>query len=355
LKKPEEVIKEGAEERRLAFETSGAASAAKRVVHFLFPGVASADGGFSLGRGTYVEGNISHPAKLAIALQLSVTDGDVSIKAARQYLQDPTRRESVVAGLTSENCDEFISLLGEVGESLRGEGITDLDEICVSIARLVERPLFIARAKSNRRAFRLQIEDMALHAVSLLARATDKERIPAISKLIAIDSLALSCAAEVVSRNYVPGRDRYPDGIELLEEDKGKVLQAFSENVLEAANLDKLLKMNQAGFILWTMARVAPKECPKLFNILKASDSTLDQFALYFLGGNWDSTKGDSYSLPRDTSLHEVYCPLADFKSHAIARLQDENLQYPERAAWRSVIEGNCLYGIDGTEARHRD
>ncbi len=353
LKKPEEVIEEGAEERRKAFETSGAASAAKRVVHFLFPGVASADGGFSLGRGTYVEGNISHPAKLAIALQLSVTDGDVSIKAARQYLQDPTQRESVVAGLTSENCDEFISLLGEVGESLRGEGITDLDEICVSIARLVERPLFIARTKSNRRAFRLRIEDMALHAVSLLARATDKERIPAISKLIAIDSLALSCAAEVVTQSYVPGRDRYSDGIEVLDKDKDKVLRAFSENVLEAAKLEKLLKMNHAGFILWTMARVAPKECPVLFNILKASDPTLDQFALNFLGGSWDSTKGDSYSLPRDTSLHEVYCPLADFKSHAIARLQDENLQFPELAAWRSVVEGSCLYGIDGTEVRH--
>jgi len=352
LKKPEEVIKEGAKERRKAFETSGVASAAKKVVHFLFPGVASADGSFSLGRGTYVEGNISHPAKLAIALQLSVTDGDVSIKAAREYLQDPTQRESVLARLTSENCDEFISLLGEVGESLRGEGITDLDELCVSIARLVERPLFIARANSNRRGFRLRIEDMALHAVSLLARATDKECIPAISKLIAIDPVALSCAAEIVTQAYLPDRDRY-SGIELLEKDKDKVLRAFSENVLEAAKLENLLKMNHTGFILWTMARVAPKACPRLFDILKASDPTLDQFALYFLGGSWDSTKGESYRLPRDTSLHEVYCPLADFKSHATARLQDQNLQYPERAAWRSVVEGSSLYGIDGTEARH--
>lgn len=99
--------------------------------------------------------------------------------------------------------------------------------------------------------------------------------------------------------------------------------------------------------------KVAPKACPGLFDILKASDPTLDQFALYFLGGSWDSTKGESYRLPRDTSLHEVYCPLADFKSHATARLQDQNLQYPERAAWRSVVEGSSLYGIDGTEARH--
>jgi len=351
VKKPEEVIKEGAEERRKAFEVSGAGSAAKRVVHFLFPLVAIADDSFSLGNGSYVEGNISHPAKLVIALQLSVTDGDVSIKAARQYLQDPTQRESVVARLTSENCDEFINLLGEVGESLGGEGITDIEELCVSIARLVERPLFVERAASSKSVLRLRIEDSALNAVSLLAGATNKERIPTISKLIAIDSVALSCAAEVVARSYIPDRNRYSDGIKLLEEDKDGILRTFSENVLNAARLEKLLKTNNGGFILWTMARVAPKDCPALFGILKASDPTLDQFALYFLGGRLDSTKGESYSLPRDESLHEVYCPLSDLKSHATARLQDENLQYPERAAWRSVVEGSRLYGIDGTEA----
>lgn len=300
-----------------------------------------------------MEGNISHPAKLAIALQLSVTDGDVSIKAARQYLQEPTQRELIVAELTRENCDEFIDLLGEVGESLRGEGIADLDELCVSIARLVEQPLFVARAASNRRGLRLRIEDITLRSVSLLAGATSKERIPAIARLIATDSEALSCAAEVVTRSYVPGRDQYSDDIKLEENDKVEILKTFSENVLKAARINALLKMNNAGFILWTMARVVPNECPALFSILRTLDPTLDQFALNYLGGSWDSTKGNSYGLPRDTSLHEVYCPLTDLKLHATARLQDLSLQYPERAAWRSIVEGNHLYGVDGTEARH--
>ncbi|WP_390348801.1 hypothetical protein ACFJIS_14595 [Variovorax boronicumulans] len=313
--------------------------------------MASADDSFSLGEGTYVEGNISHPAKLAIALQLSVTDGDVSIKAARQYLQNPVQRESVLSGLTSENCDEFIDLIGEVGESLRGEGITDLDELCLSIARLVEEPLFVERATSNKRALRLQIEDMALRAVSLLVKVMDKERAPAISESIAMDPVALSCAAEVVTRSYVADRDRYSDGIKLLAKSKGKVLRNFSGNVLEAARAGKLLEKNQAGFILWTMARVAPQECPALFSVLRASDPTLDRFALHYLGGSWDSTKGSSYSLPRDAALHEAYCSLADFRSHAAARLQDASLHYPERAAWRSVFEGKSLYGIDGTES----
>jgi hypothetical protein len=353
LKKADEVIKEGADERRIAFEASASASAAQRVVHFLFPRVANADDGLSLGEGSYVEGNISHPAKLAIALQLSVTDGDVSIKAARQYLQNPAQRESIASGLTSENCDEFIDLIGEVGESLQGQGIPDLDALCLSIARMVEAPLFAKRASSSNRALRLRNEDVALRAVSLLVAARDPGRAAGISESIATDPVALSCAAEVVTRSYVADRDRYSDGIRLPAKSKGRVLPAFSGNVLEAARAGALLDKNHAGFILWTMARVAPQECPSLFNVLKESDPTLDRFALYYLGGSWDSTKGTSYSLPRDTSLQGVYCPLEDFKSHAAARLQDASLHYPERAAWRSVVEGKSLYGVDGTETDH--
>lgn len=353
LRKPEELIKEGAEERRIAFEASGVAIAAKRVVHFLFPRVASADDSISLGNGTYVEGNISHPSKLAIALQLSVTDGDVSIKAARQYLQGPALRESVVAGLTSENCDEFIDLLGEVGESLQGEGIADLEELCVSIARLIEKPLFVARANTNRGGLRLRIEYAALRAVSLLTGVMDRERIPAIAKLIATDSAALSCAAIVVTRSYLSGRDPYSDDLKLLDEDKFTVLQTFSENVLKAASDETLFKINNIGFILWTMARFAPEKCPMLFTTLKNFDPTLDLFARYYFGGAWDSNKGDIYCLPSEASLHDVYCPLADLKSHAIDRLRDESLNYPERAAWRAVVEEKRFYGVDGTEASH--
>ena len=356
LEKQEEVIKEGDGDRRAAYEASGSASAAaQKVVHFLFHRVASADDSVSLGKGSYsyVEGNISHPAKLAIALQLSLTDGDVSIKAARQYLQNPTKRAVVIAGLTSENCDEFIDLVGEVGESLRGEGITDLDDLCLSIAQLVEEPLFVERATSNRQGLGLRIEDMALRAVNLLVRSMDKERISAIVEAIAMDPEALSCAAEIVMRSYAKNGDRYSDHIKLPAESKDKVLPTFTANAIESARIGHLLKKNNVGYILWTMARVAPEDCPALFSAFKKMDPTLDQFALHYLGGGWDSTNGSSYRLHRDETLHAVYCPLDEFKSHAEARLRDASLQYPERAAWRSVVESKCLYGVDGSEARH--
>lgn len=349
--KSEDVIKDGNEERSLAYEASGLNSAARRVVHFLFPEVATAEDSFSLGDGSYVEGNIAHPAKLAIALQLSVTDGDVSIKAARQYLHNPGQRQQVVAGLTSENCYEFIDLLGEVGESLRGIGITDLEELCLSIAKLVEAPLFVERTKLGQRVFLLRIEDMALRAVSLLVSAIDKDSMCAITERIATDPVALSCAAEIVTRSYVQGRDRYSDGIKLSAKSKRKILQDFSVNVLEAARAGVLFEKNHAGFVLWTMARLVPEKCPSLFNVLKEADPTLDHFVLHYLGGSWDSTKGASFCLPRDETLREVYCPLAELRAHAVGRLQDARLQNPTRAAWRSVVEDKSLYGVDGSEA----
>lgn len=59
-------------------------------------------------------------------------------------------------------------------------------------------------------------------------------------------------------------------------------------------------------------------------------------------------------SLPSDESLHYVYCPLAELKAHAAQRLQTPQLQYPERAAWRSIIEGKIPYGVDGTRQNEK-
>lgn len=347
--KPEEVIKQGNDERNRAYEASGNGRATQKVVHFLFSRVAAAEDSFSLGEGSYVEGCISHPAKLAIALQLSVTDGDVSIKAARIYLQEPQRRQQVIAEQTDENCDEFMDLLGELGESLRGEGITDLDDLCLSISRLVETPLFVGRARSGMRGF-LPAEDVALRAIGRLVQAVDADRFSSVAEQIATDPLSLSCAAELVTRSFVAGRDRYSDELKISAETKSTVLKKFSRNVREAAAAGHLFDTSHTGFILWTMARVVPDDCPKLFSALKREDPTLDRFALAYLGSSWDSY-GVAFSMPRDESLHNVYCLLSEFKAHATERLQDPGIQYPEKAAWRSVIEGKSLYGFNGSDA----
>lgn len=351
LEKSKDVVKDGGQERKAAYDASSSPRGVQRVIHFLFPLVAEAEGRYALSHVSYVEGNIAHPAKLAIALQLSMADGDVSIKAARRYLQQPGQRLEVIASLTQENCNEFLEVLGDIAQSLRGEGISDIEELCLSIAKLPEQPLFVQRSNGHRKVLSFGAEGVALHTICMLVHATDKSRMSAIAERISLDSGALSCAAEIVTQSYLPGREQSFQQIVASAEAKTEILQTFASNVLKASESGRLFEMNNPGFTLWTMARAVPGACPEIFKALKAEDYTLDKFALQFLGGSRDSNKGAMYSLPRDETLHSVYCPVDEFKVHAAARLADQSLDYPAKAAWRSVVEGKRLYGVDGTEA----
>jgi KAP family P-loop domain len=348
-KKSKELVHDGISERQAAYDDSRSAGAAQRVVHFLFPEVANAEGGLALEEGSFVGGNVSHPARLAIALQLSVTGGDVSIKAARRYLEDPDWRESVVHQLTSENCDEFVELVGDVGRSMGKEVTSDLETLCLDLARLIERPLFVDRANSGKEFLRVQIEDAALGSIHQLVQTMNKSQLVKVSERIAVDAFALTCAAEIVRRSYSPD-GRSNERMLLAEKGREHVLRAFSTNVLDAAKANRLLKASNAGFILWTMARVAPEVCPDLLSALKVSDPTLDSFASNYLSARWDSSKGWSYSLHDNVAHDEAYWPLEQIRAHAAERLKDPALQYPARAAWQAVVEGKRLYG-DGSDA----
>lgn len=352
LEKSEDVIKDGTPERGLAYDASSSPSSVQRVVHYLFPSVAEAEDSYALGHASYIDGTIAHPARLAVALQLSVTSGDVSLEAAKRYLQQPEQRLAVIESLTTENCYAFLELLGDVAQSLGGEGIVDLDDLCMSIAGLPEQALFVDRAKAGKESIGLNAEDNALRAVVMLLKSVDSDRMDPLAEKIATDSRTLSCAAEIVTQSYVPQRRRYSEQLTAPTRARDAVLQAFAANVLKAAQEDRLFQMNNPGFILWTLARSVPTDCPAIYAAVKAVQPSLDNFALEFLRNSWDSTNGQTYSLPRDESLHSVYCPLDDFKAHAASRLEDESLRNPAKAAWRSVVEGRNLYGVDGSEAR---
>lgn len=352
LGKSKDVIDEGTQTRREAYEASSSPNSVRKVVHSLFPSVAEAEGSYGMHVPSYVEGDIAHPARLAIALQLSITDGDVSLKVARQYLQNPTQRLDLVASLTAENCNEFLELLGDLGKSLNGDGIPDVAGLCLEMARLPEHPLFVERARNSREFLSLRAEYTVLEAVSRLVLATDKDQISAIAEKIATDSTALSCAAEIISEGYVEGRRNRSLQVMVSADSKEDILKAFAFNVLSASAHNLLFEKINPGSILWTTARLVPDVCPDIYKVLKTKDPMLDQFALAFLGSTWDSTNGTAYSMPSDEALLSAYCPIEQFKAHAAERLKDQSLTYPTRAAWRAVVEGKSLYGIDGTDTR---
>ncbi len=351
LEKSEDVIKDGEPDRRRAYDACSSPSGVQRVVHYLFPSVAEAEDSYALSTASYADGTIAHPARLAVALQLSVTSGDVSLAAARRYLQEPDQRHGIISSLVQENCYAFLELLEEVAKALGGEGITDLDDLCMAIAGLPEQPLFEEKAKTGKESISLNAEDHALRAVVALLRSIEPGRMSAIAERIAKDPTTLSCAAEIVTQSYVPQRQRYSEQLTAPDEVRESVLQAYSSNVLRAAEEDRLFKMNNPAFILWTLARSVPSVCPAVYAAAKAAQPSLDSFAMEFLRNSWDASKGQTYSLPRDEALHSVYVPIEDFKAHAVSRLGDGSLENPAKAAWRSVVEGKNLYGVDGSEA----
>ncbi|WP_130907565.1 P-loop NTPase fold protein [Pseudomonas sp. Sample_16] len=343
-------IGNGSDERGRAYAAS-ASGAVGKVVHFLFPEVASAEKGFSMGEGSYADGVISHPSRLVVALQLGVTDGDVSIKAARKYLQNADQRKQIVAGLTPGICNEFLDMLGQVGSTLQSDQIQDLPEICISIARLVDSRLFVERASNREGLFGMSIDDLALQQIKLLTKSSSPEISLSIYVKVAADPEALTCATEILRVSYVPNEKRYESDVLLEQDSKDKVIEAYTGNVLAAAEQQRLFEKNHPGRILWTVARLDSRICKKIFRIVEKSDGSLDQFALHFLGRSWDSSKGHAYGLPREEAVTTAYCSLRTLQRYASRRLEDPALGYPARAAWQSVIEGKSLYGVDGSDA----
>ncbi|MEE4178993.1 P-loop NTPase fold protein [Pseudomonas viridiflava] len=350
LETSSELVQNNSEERKAAYE-SGPARAVKKVVHFIFPEVAAAENNTSLGDGAYSQGVIQHPSRLAVALQLGLSDDDTSIKEARKYFQEPTMRMSIASKVLQENCVDFIDMLSEIGTSFTSEQIKDLDTVCLSIARLVDLDNFIDSSNNNKRMFAIELDHFALITISKIIRSINHEMQSSIMELITKDLTALSCAAEIIRQNYTNIPKSASDDIKLNPIHKSQIIETFKKNVIDATQAGYLLKIHSAGQLLWTLSRVAVDICPQIYELLREQDSSLDKFALCFLSRGWDSVKGDYFSIPRDIAVLTAYCSLNDFKNHATDRLTDQTLEYPARAAWQSVVDEKVLYGIDGTDS----
>ncbi|WP_323986036.1 KAP family P-loop NTPase fold protein [Pseudomonas canadensis] len=345
------LIENGSVERAAAYVGRNG-SVVRKVVHFLFPDVAKADDGFSMGEGSYADGVISDPSRLIIALQLGLTDGDVSIKAAREYLLHAGERKKILAGLSPDICNEFIDMLGQVGSTLQSDRLQDLSETCVSIAKLVDTPIFVQRSLNRKGSFGMSVDDLALEQIKILSKSSERgSPILSIYKKVAVDPAALTCAAEILRVSYLSNQKGYDSEIRLEQNVKDEVIHAFACNVLTAAEQQYLFNINHPGRVLWTLARLDAKVCKEIFCVVQASDDSLDRFALHFLRNSWDSSKGDAYGLPRDQAVTIAFCSLNTLLEHATRRLADSTLGYPIRAAWQSACEGRSLYGVDGTDA----
>lgn len=355
LRKPEDVLNTHAEERDAAIAACGNPVAVRELLEFLFPKLSSTDEKFSLNRAVFIEGHLGHPDRVSVALQLCTGIGDVSLVKIRRYLFQPAERESITAGLDTENCVPFLERLSTLVGALGEDVVLDMEPLAIALARIIETPPFVNRARARTEAFYLPAEAIACGAIAQVGKRLPPEDAALLAEKLITDPEALSVAVEIAVSSYIEDRKdgslRY-ESVRASKESKARVMAQFAENVERAAAAGELFNKENPGRILWVLPPLIPRRCKAIFRAIRQKDPNLDDFAMRLLGGSFDSVKGLYFEIPREVERWETYVSLDELRPHAECRLKDEALEYPARAAWRALIEGKTIYGKDGTLAR---
>lgn len=346
LKEPASLIETGNDVRNRAIDACRNSSAVRGVVQFLFPLVAEADGETPWPSG-FSDGHLSNPARLAVALQLSTSEADVSLVHVRRYLLEPESRPQVEHSLKADCFVDFMRQLGRFPKLVQPSNIHDLDALCFAIARLADGPVGVAYTM-NRTCLTVRANRLALDVVEDLVSKIDQSAGRQIASALAIDGACLSVASHLLLLSY---RTNYEEDPELCviapEHEKERLVRAFSANVTLATENGTLLECAYPYLVLLVLALLSPASCQRVFQLAKTREPKLDGFALALLSGSCDSHKGQAYEIPEHL---ENYVSLSALKQHAHQRLQDDSLGYPAKAAWLAVTTETARYAVDGTE-----
>lgn len=328
------------------FSQCPAPDAVRKLVHHLFPAVAEACGGFGFSRLIDIEGHVAAPSRLNIALSMAIGVTDVSLIDAKQYVLKPRLRENIEAKLSGENCLGFLDLLGDIVKSTTPEKASDLNDLCLAIGRLLDKPP-TSLLRDSRGFFTVSADALAMSAIENLITTSGQDA-NEIAHLITADPASLSMAAFVVNRGlFAPKEDHK---LVCNPQAHNPAAEAFAENAINSAEDGSLWSKYDPSRVLWTIMRAAPGKAKQMFAALQRQDPTLDKFALFFLKHAYSSDGGQSYCLPDDSAVENL-ASLQTLIAHARARLEDKTVGYPVRAAWRSVVEEKALYG-DGSDGR---
>ncbi len=347
FKKNSEVVEEGSPARGEAYSKCDNAEAVKALVRFLFPAVEEAETERGFARTQYVEGHIASPSRLLVALQLSISPGDVSLVKARRFLSQPDERPAIAGTLTDKNCVDFIECLADVGRKVGRTLVTDLVPLCLAIAELADTPPCVTRATNRRSVIGQPPDGGARRTISEIVGAVEPNRGPEVAEAVIRDKRALTVAAGLIALSYLKD-ERKEVVLVAAPALKDELFQAFADNVGNAAKEGALMECARTMYVLWVLSRVARTACPSVFASIRARDESLDSFVTEVLKNSFDSVKGQTFAL--DEEVVSAFVPVEEFRRHAVARLEAPGLDFPARAAWSSVVTGKRLYAVDGSE-----
>lgn len=351
MEKTEDVVKRFSTERKNAISACSSPNAVEALVHFLFPQTANADKTFTLNRILFTEGHLGHPDRLSVALQFSTGQGDVSLVKVRRFLFHPSERDGIATSLEEKSCVPFLDCLSSMVETLRDDAVGDSEALSIVLARLVDTQPFVQHARNRQDVFFVSADRLAIRAIDALGKHMQPNAITALAEKLIGDEEALSVAVILAFDSYI--RDEECNRIGLVVHaspaSKGQTLSKLGKNLEQAAASGVFFDKVISDRILWLLPQLIPERCNALFNAIRQKDPSLDQFAVAMMNGGSDSYKGHRYRVPKEIERVEAYIAMDVLKQHAAARLKDETLGLPARAAWNAVLQGKAFYGKDGS------
>lgn len=353
LSKEEELIQAHAKARNDAIDKSSSPRAARELIEWLFPKICIGEAKFGFSAPSFTEGHIGHPERLLVALQFCMKPDDVSLVSVQQYLTKPEKRAGVIETLHVDSCVDFLHKLGEMTKGLKNHVTINVADLGLSIARLVDQPVFSKRAHARNSIWEQRTSRRAASIIDTIVQECNFPDKEGLAETIIADEQSLSVASEVVLTSFASSRsagDTKPEyHLFASVERREQLLKVFADNVEQAAIEGNLFSKSSPDFILWALALHVPKRCKHILKKIAQHDTKLDKFVEAHLRDGSDSVKGQIYALPKDVKHLTAFAPLDHFRELALARLSDPTLEYPTKAAWQAILEERPIYGKDGS------
>ena len=334
FRKPASIVEAGNDVRNRAINACRNPTAVRELVQFLFPLVAEADGE-SPWPSRFRKGNLSNPDRLAVALQNSTSETDVSLVHLKHFLFEPESRAKIEDSLHADSFLDFMEQLRDFIGTAQQPSIRDLEALCSAIARLADGRAGVEHTRNRTDSITVSVDRLALDAIEKVVRRVDETAGGRIASTIAIDSSCLSVAAYLLLRSFADNCEEDPGLLVIASGDERAVLVSrFAKNVESAVESGTLLDCARPTNVLWALSFLSPDSCQRVFELAKKRESSLDDFVVALLSKGDGLSRQQTYEIPENL---EKYVSLATLKAHASQRLQDTNLDFPAKAAWRSV------------------
>jgi len=347
-----------------AYYQTGMYLSVKKLVRFFFPEILNIDvdaypphhddrgendcvyeDGLMYTRLESVIGKLADPKRFFVVRQLKLAPTDASMVKIARYLAHPDRREGIIQSLNEHNFEEFIETLGTMAQENRGQGISDLEQLCLSMGRLADCGRFSSFPKDQ-----YEFSRMISRAIKKIIMAVNKRSESLVASKIVRDADSLSVAWIIIENSYSSESGHQNNDLLVADDNiRENLFKFFFKNQIDAAKRGAFEQSCRPAYILHCAADVAPKACPDIFDAFE-KESFLDNFALQILRAPTMTGKSAYALTKKNKKTVEVYCSFDKFYKYA--KYRQFMCGYPARAAWQSVVDAKPVYE-DGSPADH--